>query len=282
MNALIAMSNAPDIPRERFNAPTRSRDHNRAISQLAAKVGVPVTAITKMTAWGNHSATQYPDLFHAEVNGKNAAERTTRPDRYVFSSRPSLCAARPSSRPAGRARRRPRRTRPSSTCATGSSARPRATGCRWLCRPTAATASWEGLISQVPVHGHGRPILHRQGPRDRRLQPRQDRCLVAELADEKSAVTELGLIRRWVRPRRRPPDRTSRLVHPRAVGRSEWRLLRPAPFAEARGQVGHRVPGSGGVRPRSSSELQLVSRLDAESASSPIGPRRPRRPPDHP
>ena len=71
-NALIAMKNAPDIPIERFNALTRL-DHNRAISQLAAKTGVPVTSVKKMTIWGNHSATQYPDVFHAEVNGENAA-----------------------------------------------------------------------------------------------------------------------------------------------------------------------------------------------------------------
>ena len=71
-NALIAMKNAPDIPTERFNALTRL-DHNRAISQLAAKAGVPVTAVKQMTIWGNHSATQYPDVFNAEVNGQNAA-----------------------------------------------------------------------------------------------------------------------------------------------------------------------------------------------------------------
>jgi malate dehydrogenase len=72
-NALIAMSNAPDVPRERFTAMTRL-DHNRAISQLAKKVGGDVTDISHMTIWGNHSATQYPDLFHAEVDGRNAAE----------------------------------------------------------------------------------------------------------------------------------------------------------------------------------------------------------------
>jgi len=72
-NALIAMTNAPDIPKERFTALTRL-DHNRAISQLAAKTGARVTDIKKMTIWGNHSATQYPDIFHAEVGGKNAAE----------------------------------------------------------------------------------------------------------------------------------------------------------------------------------------------------------------
>ncbi len=70
-NALIAMSNAPDIPRERFTAMMRL-DHNRAISQLASKLSVPVTEVSKMTTWGNHSPTQYPDLVNAEVGGKSA------------------------------------------------------------------------------------------------------------------------------------------------------------------------------------------------------------------
>lgn len=65
-NALIAQSNAPDIPAERFNALTRL-DHNRAIAQVAQKAGVPVSAVTNMTIWGNHSATQFPDLTHARV-----------------------------------------------------------------------------------------------------------------------------------------------------------------------------------------------------------------------
>ena len=72
-NALIAMRNAPDIPAERFNALTRL-DHNRAIAQLAAKTGASVDDITHMTIWGNHSATQYPDLFNALVRGQSAAE----------------------------------------------------------------------------------------------------------------------------------------------------------------------------------------------------------------
>ncbi|WP_030542697.1 malate dehydrogenase [Streptomyces albus] len=72
-NALIAQAAAPDVPAERFTAMTRL-DHNRAISQLAAKTGAAVSDITKLTIWGNHSATQYPDIFHAEIAGKNAAE----------------------------------------------------------------------------------------------------------------------------------------------------------------------------------------------------------------
>jgi malate dehydrogenase len=72
-NALIAQAAAPDVPAERFTAMTRL-DHNRAISQLAAKTGASVEDIKRLTIWGNHSATQYPDIFHAEIAGKNAAE----------------------------------------------------------------------------------------------------------------------------------------------------------------------------------------------------------------
>ena len=72
-NCLIARSNAPDIPAERFTSMMRL-DHNRAIAQLAAKAGAPVAEVTNMTVWGNHSPTQYPDIFHAKVNGRDAAE----------------------------------------------------------------------------------------------------------------------------------------------------------------------------------------------------------------
>jgi malate dehydrogenase len=71
-NCLIAMNNASSIPRERFSAMTRL-DHNRAVAQIAAKASVPVSSVRKVTIWGNHSATQYPDVFHAEIDGKNAA-----------------------------------------------------------------------------------------------------------------------------------------------------------------------------------------------------------------
>ena len=71
-NAFIAMSNAPEIDPKQFTAMTRL-DHNRAVAQLAQRVGKPVTAIKKMTIWGNHSASQYPDLYNCEVDGKNAA-----------------------------------------------------------------------------------------------------------------------------------------------------------------------------------------------------------------
>ena len=71
-NALIAMNNAKGIDPRQFTAMTRL-DHNRAVTQIAQKLGRPVTSVKKMTIWGNHSTTQYPDLFHCEVDGKNAA-----------------------------------------------------------------------------------------------------------------------------------------------------------------------------------------------------------------
>lgn len=70
-NCLIAMSNAPDVPKERFTAMVRL-DHNRAIAQLAERTGKTVSDVTNMTIWGNHSTTQYPDLVNAKVDGKSA------------------------------------------------------------------------------------------------------------------------------------------------------------------------------------------------------------------
>ena len=70
-NALIAMHSAPDVPNDRFTAMMRL-DHNRALTQVAQKTGVQVAEVTNMTIWGNHSATQYPDVVHAKVSGKSA------------------------------------------------------------------------------------------------------------------------------------------------------------------------------------------------------------------
>jgi malate dehydrogenase len=72
-NALIARSHARDVPADRFTAMTRL-DHNRAMAQLSKRLDTPVSEIKKLAIWGNHSATQYPDIFHAEVAGQNAAQ----------------------------------------------------------------------------------------------------------------------------------------------------------------------------------------------------------------
>ena len=140
-NALIAMNNAPNIANERFTAMTRL-DHNRAIAQLAAKAGAPVTDVKHMTIWGNHSATQYPDIFHAEVAGENAAAKVD--DQAwlendfiptVQKRGAAIIEARGSSS-RGVGGQRGHRPRPR----LGRRARRRATGCRWPSRPTAATA----------------------------------------------------------------------------------------------------------------------------------------------
>ncbi|MBM7333911.1 MAG: malate dehydrogenase [Alcanivorax sp.] len=84
-NALIAQRNAPDIDPRQFTAMTRL-DHNRAMAQLAEKLGKTVNDVKKMTIWGNHSSTQYPDLHHCEVDGKNAAEQVDQgwyADEYI-------------------------------------------------------------------------------------------------------------------------------------------------------------------------------------------------------
>ena len=72
-NCMIAMNSAPDVPGERFTAMMRL-DHNRALTQVAQKLGTSINDVSRMTIWGNHSATQYPDLVHCEVPGGTAAE----------------------------------------------------------------------------------------------------------------------------------------------------------------------------------------------------------------
>ena len=137
-NCLIAMNNARDIPRERFTSMMRL-DHNRAVAQLANKVAAPVTAITQMGVWGNHSPTMYPNLFHAQVRGEQAAkvvddqawiEADFLPN--VGKRGAAIIEARGSSSAASAAARR------SITSTTGSPAT--STGSRWASHPTAPTA----------------------------------------------------------------------------------------------------------------------------------------------
>ena len=88
-NAMIAMNNAAGLDPSRFTAMTRL-DHNRAISQLATRLDASVNDIKKMTVWGNHSVTQYPDLAHCEVGGKNALELVGDQDWYANSYIPTV------------------------------------------------------------------------------------------------------------------------------------------------------------------------------------------------
>jgi len=126
-NALIARANARDLNPANFTAMTRL-DHNRALAQLAEKTGTHVTAIRKMTIWGNHSATQYPDISHTVVNGKARSPSSIRSGLKRASFRSCSSAARRSSK---RAVPRPPPPPPplqSTTFMTGSTVRPTVTG----------------------------------------------------------------------------------------------------------------------------------------------------------
>lgn len=193
-NALIAMTNAPDIPKERFSALTRL-DHNRAISQLAAKTGAKVTDITKMTIWGNHSATQYPDIFHAEVGGKNAAEVVNDQNWIENDFIPTVAK-----RGAAIIDARGASSAASAASATVDAARSWLLGSPdgdWVSMAVVSDGSYgvpEGLISSFPVTTKDGNWSIVQGLEiDEFSRARIDKT-TAELADERKAVTELGLI----------------------------------------------------------------------------------------
>ena len=193
-NALIAMTNAPDIPRERFSALTRL-DHNRAISQLAAKTGSDVTDIKHMTIWGNHSATQYPDLFHAEIGGRNAAEVVGDQDWIESTFIPTVAK-----RGAAIIEARGSSSAASAASATIDAARDWLLGSAdgdWVSMAVASDGSYgvpEGLISSFPVTtANGDWEIVPGLEIDDFSRARID-ASVAELDDERSAVTELGLI----------------------------------------------------------------------------------------
>ncbi len=193
-NALIAMTNAPDIPDERFSALTRL-DHNRAISQLAAKTGAAVTEIKKMTIWGNHSATQYPDIFHAEVKGRNAAESIDDQDWLENTFIPTVAK-----RGAAIIDARGSSSAASAASATVDAARDWLLGSAeddWVSMAVRSDGSYgvpEGLISSFPVTTRDGNWEIVQGLELNDFSRSRIDASTAELADERSAVTELGLI----------------------------------------------------------------------------------------
>jgi malate dehydrogenase len=193
-NALIAMSNAPDIPRERFSALTRL-DHNRAISQLAAKTGAAVTDITKMTIWGNHSATQYPDVFHAEIGGRNAAEVVG--DQSWIESEFIPTVAK---RGAAIIEARGSSSAASAASATIDASRDWLHGTPegdWVSMAVVSDGSYgvpEGLVSSFPVTTRDGNWEIVQGLEIDDFSRSKIDASTAELADERAAVTELGLI----------------------------------------------------------------------------------------
>ncbi len=193
-NALIAMNNAPDIPRERFSALTRL-DHNRAISQLAVKLGVPVTEVKKMTIWGNHSATQYPDIYHAEVSGRNAAEAVGDQAWIENDFIPTVAK-----RGAAIIEARGASSAASAASATIDHARTWVSGTAegdWTSMSVCSDGSYgveEGLISSFPVTIKDGAWSIVQGLDINDFSRAKIDASVAELASERDAVKQLGLI----------------------------------------------------------------------------------------
>ena len=193
-NALIAMNNAPNIPNERFTAMTRL-DHNRAMAQLAAKTGTTVNDITKMTIWGNHSATQYPDLFHAEVKGQNAAalvdDQAWLEGEFIPTVQQrgaAIIEARGLSSAASAANAAIDHMR---TWALGTPAGD------WVSMAIPSDGSYgvpEGLISSFPVTCSGGTYEIVPGLDIDEFSRGRIDASVAELGEERDAVRELGLI----------------------------------------------------------------------------------------
>ncbi|MGI8664032.1 MAG: malate dehydrogenase [Acidimicrobiales bacterium] len=194
-NALIAQQNASGLDPGRFTAMTRL-DHNRAMAQLAAKAGAHTTDVTKMTIWGNHSATQYPDIFHAEVSAKPAFEAIGNDSEWLESDfipivqqrGAAIIKARGSSSAASAANAAVDHMR---TWSLGTA------GGDWTSMGIVSDGSYgvaEGLISSFPVTCTNGEYSIVQGLEiDDFSRARIDKS-TGELAEERDAVRELGLI----------------------------------------------------------------------------------------
>ncbi|UFU05629.1 malate dehydrogenase [Ruania halotolerans] len=192
-NALIASAHAPDVPAERFTAMTRL-DHNRALSQLAQKTGTPVSEIADLTIWGNHSATQYPDIFHATLAGKPAAEVVNDQDWLENTFIPTVAKRGAAIIEA----------RGASSAASAANAAVdhvhdwvHGTGSSWTSAAIPSDGSYgvpEGLISSFPVRSAGGAWEIVQGLDINDFSRGKIDASVAELADERDAVRGLGLL----------------------------------------------------------------------------------------
>jgi malate dehydrogenase len=193
-NCLIAQSNAPDIPRERFTAMMRL-DHNRAKAQLAKKAGVTVNELSNMTIWGNHSATQYPDIMHAKVNGQNAAETVNDQEWLENDFIPTV-----QKRGAAIIEARGASSAASAASAALDHVRDWVNGTPsgdWVSMAVPSDGSYgveEGLISGFPCTCSGGAYEVVQGLEIDEFSRARIDASVKELGDERSAVRELGLI----------------------------------------------------------------------------------------
>jgi malate dehydrogenase len=193
-NALIAQAAAPDVPAARFTAMTRL-DHNRALTQLSKKTGVPVSEIRRLAIWGNHSATQYPDVFHAEISGQNAAEAVGDEKWLAEEFIPTVAKrgaaiieARGASSAASAANAAIDHVH---TWLTGTPAGD------WTSMAVPSDGSYgvpEGLISSFPVTCSGGEYAIVQGLEINDFSRTRIDASVQELKEERDAVRSLGLI----------------------------------------------------------------------------------------
>jgi malate dehydrogenase len=193
-NCLIAKSNARDIPGDRFTAMTRL-DHNRAIGQLANKVQAPVREVTNMTVWGNHSATQYPDIFHARVSGRNAADVVDDQNWLENDFIPTV-----QQRGAAIIEARGASSAASAANAAIDHVRDWVTGTKtddWVSMSIPSDGSYgvdEGLISSFPVTCRNGSYEIVQGLEIDEFSRSRIEKTVNELKEERDAVRQLGLI----------------------------------------------------------------------------------------
>jgi malate dehydrogenase len=193
-NALITRNNAPDVPASRFTAMTRL-DHNRAVAQLSKKAGVPVTEISNLTIWGNHSATQYPDVFNATIGGKNAAEVIG--DQSWLESEFIPTVAK---RGAAIIEARGLSSAASAASAALNHVYTWVNGTAdgdWTSMGVVSDGSYgvpEGLVSSFPVTCHDGSWEIVRGLDVNEFSRGRIDASVAELADERDAVRDLGLI----------------------------------------------------------------------------------------
>ena len=193
-NALIAQQNAPDLDPRRFTAMTRL-DHNRAVSQLAARTGATVNDVTNMTIWGNHSVTQFADLHHAKVNGKNAYDLVDDQAWYADSYLPTVAK-----RGAAIIEARGASSAASAANAAVDHIRSWSLGTPegdWVSMAIVSDGSYgvpEGLISSFPCVCKDGEYSIIQGLDINDFSRGKIDASTAELAEERDAVKDLGLI----------------------------------------------------------------------------------------
>jgi malate dehydrogenase len=193
-NALIAMNNAPDLDPGRFTAMTRL-DHNRAVSQLAQRTGTTVNDVTNMTIWGNHSVTQFADLYHAKVKGQNAHDLVNDHEWYANTYLPTVAK-----RGAAIIEARGASSAASAANAAVDHIRSWALGTAegdWVSMAIPSDGSYgvpEGLISSFPVTCKDGKYSIVQGLDINEFSRGKIDASAAELAEERDAVRELGLI----------------------------------------------------------------------------------------